>query len=115
MLPSGPDRWSGAGQPADRARNADRSEGMAPVRLMPDDPGGDWTLPGEYEAGPGRYRIPLPRPNDGLRGGNVYAVRDGAGLVMVDAGWALAEARELLEQAAKVLGSELTETRRFLV
>jgi glyoxylase-like metal-dependent hydrolase (beta-lactamase superfamily II) len=88
---------------------------MAPVRLMQDDPGGDWTLPGVYEAGPGLYRIPLPLPNDGLRAVNVYAVRDGDGLVMVDSGWALAGARELLEQAVKVLGYELAETRRFLV
>ena len=77
------------------------------MRLCPDDPEADWTLPGVYEVGADLYRIPLPLPTDGLRAVNVYAVRDGDGLVMVDSGWALAEARELLEQAVKLLGSGL--------
>lgn len=85
------------------------------MRLCPDDPEADWTLPGTYEVDAGLYRIPLPLPSDGLRAVNVYVVRDGDGLVMVDSGWALARARELLEQAVKLLGSGLGEVRRFLV
>jgi glyoxylase-like metal-dependent hydrolase (beta-lactamase superfamily II) len=46
---------------------------------------------------------------------NVYAVRDGDGLVMIDSGWALAEARDLLEQAVKALGHSLADIREFLV
>lgn len=80
-----------------------------------DDPAEDWTLPGVYEVSSGLYRIPLPLPEDGLRAVNVYAVRDGGGLVMVDSGWALAEARDLLEQAVKGLGCGLPDIRRFLV
>jgi glyoxylase-like metal-dependent hydrolase (beta-lactamase superfamily II) len=85
------------------------------VLLRDDDPAADWTLPGVYEVSAGLYRIPLPLPQDGLRAVNVYAVRDGDGLVMVDSGWALAEARELLEQAVRVLGCGLADIRRFLV
>jgi glyoxylase-like metal-dependent hydrolase (beta-lactamase superfamily II) len=85
------------------------------MQLFQDDPEGDWTAPGVYEVSAGLYRIPLPLPQDGLRAVNVYAARDGEGLVLVDSGWALAEARELLEQAVKVLGCSLADVRRFLV
>jgi glyoxylase-like metal-dependent hydrolase (beta-lactamase superfamily II) len=84
-------------------------------RLRQDDPERDWAATGVYEVSAGLYRIPLPLPQDGLRAVNVYAVRDGDGLVLVDSGWALAEARELLEQAVKVLGCSLAGVRRFLV
>ncbi len=85
------------------------------MHVLADDPTGDWTAPGVYEVGPGLYRIPLPLPEDGLRAVNVYAVRDGDGLVLVDSGWALAEARELLEQAVKALDLSFADVRRFLV
>ena len=88
---------------------------MAPLELIRDDPEADWTRPGVYEVSAGLYRIPLPLPDDGLRAVNVYAVRDGDGLVMVDSGWALAEARERLERAVKLLGRGLADVRRFLV
>jgi glyoxylase-like metal-dependent hydrolase (beta-lactamase superfamily II) len=88
---------------------------MRLVRLLQDDPEADWTLPGVYEVSAGLYRIPLPLPDDGLRAVNVYALRDGDGLVMVDSGWVLAEARDLLEQAVKLLGFSLADIRRFLV
>jgi glyoxylase-like metal-dependent hydrolase (beta-lactamase superfamily II) len=63
----------------------------------------------------GVHRIPLPLPNDGLRAVNVYAISDGAGLTLVDSGWALTEARERLETALAGLGHELGDVRRFLV
>ena len=85
------------------------------IRVRPDDPAEDWTAPGVYEVAPGLYRIPLPLPHDSLRAVNVYAVRDGDGLVMVDSGWALTEARDQLDQAMKTLDCALTEVRRFLV
>jgi glyoxylase-like metal-dependent hydrolase (beta-lactamase superfamily II) len=88
---------------------------VTPPRLVQDDPWADWAAPGVYEVSPGLYRIPLPLPHDGLRAVNVYAFRDGDGLVMVDSGWALAEARDRLEQAVKVLGHDLGDIRRFLV
>ena len=58
--------------------------------IVDDDPAGDWTVPGVYRCAPGVHRIPLPLPNDGLRAVNVYALADGDGLTLVDAGWALA-------------------------
>ncbi len=83
--------------------------------MQPDDPEADWTSPGVYDVGDGVYRIPLPLPQDGLRAVNVYAVRDSGGLTLVDSGWAITEARDLLEQAVKLLESSLAGVRRFLV
>src|SRR5450755_279020 len=85
------------------------------MQLRQDDPEADWTIPGVYDVGAGVYRIPLPLPQDGLRAVNVYAVRDGDELVLVDSGWAITEARDLLEQAVKLLGVSLAGVRRFLV
>jgi glyoxylase-like metal-dependent hydrolase (beta-lactamase superfamily II) len=85
------------------------------MQLQADDPDADWTSPGVYDVGAGVYRIPLPLPQDGLRAVNVYAVRDGDGLTLVDSGWAITEARDLLEQAVKLLDSSLAGVRRFLV
>jgi glyoxylase-like metal-dependent hydrolase (beta-lactamase superfamily II) len=85
------------------------------MQLQADDPEADWTSPGVYDVGAGIYRIPLPLPQDGLRAVNVYAVRDGDGLTLVDSGWAITEARDLLEQAVKLLDSSLAGVKRFLV
>ena len=51
------------------------------MRLRQDDPEADWTVAGVHDVGAGVFRIPLPLPQDGLRAVNVYAVRDGDGLV----------------------------------
>ena len=75
----------------------------------------DWTAPGAYDVSPGVFRIPLPLPNDGLRAVNVYAVETDDGLVLVDAGWALAESRHLLSDALGEIGAHLGDIRRFLV
>lgn len=80
-----------------------------------DDPASDWTEPGVYQVLPGVHRIPLPLPNDGLRAVNVYAIEDDGGLVLIDAGWALAESRDRLKVALGALGCGLGDVRRFLV
>jgi glyoxylase-like metal-dependent hydrolase (beta-lactamase superfamily II) len=80
-----------------------------------DDPDGDWTAAGVYRCAPGVHRIPLPLPHDGLRAVNVYAVTDGDGITLVDAGWALAEARELLAKALAALDVGFPDVRQFLV
>ncbi|HEY2523132.1 MAG TPA: MBL fold metallo-hydrolase [Streptosporangiaceae bacterium] len=85
------------------------------MQMQPDDPEADWTSPGVFDVGDGVYRIPLPLPQDGLRAVNVYAVRDSGGLTLVDSGWAITEARDLLEQAVKLLDSSLAGVKRFLV
>lgn len=75
----------------------------------------DWTEPGVFEVVPGVHRIPLPLPNDGLRSVNVYAIMDSDGLVLIDSGWALLEARQALEKALVTLGCGLGDVRRFLI
>lgn len=79
------------------------------------DPQSDWTDPGIFRVLPGIHRIPLPLPGDALRAVNVYAIEDGDGLVLIDSGWALAEARDQLERALAGLGCELGDVRRFLI
>ncbi|MCU1657706.1 MAG: beta-lactamase class [Pseudonocardiales bacterium] len=74
-----------------------------------------WELPGAHEAAPGVYRIPLPLPGDHLKAVNVYAIPDGDELVMIDGGWALTEAEELLTQSLGQIGYALSDIREFLV
>jgi glyoxylase-like metal-dependent hydrolase (beta-lactamase superfamily II) len=85
------------------------------VIVEADDPAGDWTAPGVYEAAPGVFRIPLPLPSDGLRAVNVYALRHDSELALVDSGWALELARHQLDDALAALGAGLGDVRRFLV
>lgn len=79
------------------------------------DPRHEWTEPGAFQVLPGVHRIPLPLPSDGLRAVNVYAIEDGDSAVMIDSGWALAEARDRLVSALAVVGLELGDIRRFLI
>jgi glyoxylase-like metal-dependent hydrolase (beta-lactamase superfamily II) len=76
---------------------------------------GDWTEPGLFTVAPGVHRIPLPLPNDGLRAVNVYAIESGDDLVLVDAGWALAETGGLLDAALDRIGRNSAEITRCLV
>ena len=77
----------------------------------------EWEQPGTFEVAPGVHRIPLPLPNDGLKAVNVYAITDGTAgdLVLIDAGWALAESEELLETGLRSLGRELGDVGQFFV
>jgi glyoxylase-like metal-dependent hydrolase (beta-lactamase superfamily II) len=74
-----------------------------------------WVQPGAHEEAPGVYRIPLPLPGDYLKAVNVYAVADGDGVVMIDGGWALSEAEELLTESLGRIGYGLADIREFLV
>jgi glyoxylase-like metal-dependent hydrolase (beta-lactamase superfamily II) len=74
-----------------------------------------WEQPGAHEDAPGVYRIPLPLPGDHLKAVNVYAVADGDEVVMIDGGWALAEAEELLTESLGQIGYALGDVREFLV
>lgn len=76
---------------------------------------GDWTRPGAYRCAPGVFRIPLPLPQDGLRAVNVYVVQHDTGLTVIDAGWALAQAREVLAAGLAALDCGFPDVRRFLV
>ncbi len=75
----------------------------------------DWTDPGAVEEAADVWRIPLPLPTDALRAVNVYAVRDGDGVVLVDAGWALARAQDVLVAGLAEIGLGLSDVREFLV
>ena len=74
-----------------------------------------WTQPGPQTVVAGVHRIPLPLPMDGLRAVNVYVIEDGDGLVLIDGGWAIDVARELLERSLATLGHDLRDIRRILV
>ena len=75
----------------------------------------DWTEPGVFTVAPGVHRIPLPLPSDALRAVNVYAIESGDDLVLVDAGWALAETGGLLDAALNRIGRNSAEITRCLV
>jgi glyoxylase-like metal-dependent hydrolase (beta-lactamase superfamily II) len=75
----------------------------------------NWTEPGPFEVAPGIYRIPLPLPNDGLRAVNVYALADGGDLMLIDSGWAIADARDVLDRGLGALGASAGDVRRILV
>ncbi|GAA4471041.1 MBL fold metallo-hydrolase [Phytohabitans houttuyneae] len=94
---------------------ADRPAPTPPPRAVPDDPERDWTAPGVYEVRPGLYRIPLPLPQDGLRAVNVYAVRDGDAIVLVDSGWAVPAAHDQLRRALRALDAGEDRISRILV
>lgn len=79
---------------------------------------GAWAEPGVQTVQPGVHRVPLPLPNDGLHAVNVYLLEglaEDGGLVMVDGGWAIPEARKALEEALATLDRDLGEIRDILV
>jgi glyoxylase-like metal-dependent hydrolase (beta-lactamase superfamily II) len=57
----------------------------------------------------------LPLPNDHLKAVNVYAVVDGNGLVLIDSGWAVPDARERLDEALTSLDCSFGDIHRFLI
>ncbi|WP_091297552.1 MBL fold metallo-hydrolase [Amycolatopsis xylanica] len=85
------------------------------MELLEDDNTRHWAEPGVYAVAPGVYRIPLPLPHDALRAVNVYAITDGSELALIDSGWALDEARELLSLGLKAIGADLADIGQFLV
>jgi glyoxylase-like metal-dependent hydrolase (beta-lactamase superfamily II) len=74
-----------------------------------------WTDAGAFPVAPGVHRIPLPLPNDGLRAVNVYVLQTPDGLVLVDGGWAISAAREVLATGLEAIGFGLGDITRFLV
>jgi glyoxylase-like metal-dependent hydrolase (beta-lactamase superfamily II) len=74
-----------------------------------------WERPGAHEVAPGVHRIPLPLPGDALKAVNTYAISDGDGVVMIDGGWAMADATDLLTRGLDEIGYRLADVREFLV
>jgi glyoxylase-like metal-dependent hydrolase (beta-lactamase superfamily II) len=79
------------------------------------DSGEHWSAPGAWPVAEGIHRVPLPLPNDGLKAVNVYVLADDDGLTLVDGGWAIPEARDLLEASLRTIGAGVGDVRRFLV
>lgn len=74
-----------------------------------------WAESGTEDLGNGLYRIPLPLPNDALTAVNVYAMVSENGVDLVDAGMALAQARERLTGSLAQLGYGLPDIRNFFI
>ena len=74
-----------------------------------------WLEEGAHPVAPGVHRIPLPLPFDGLRAVNVYAIEAEDGLVLIDSGWALANALGQLQRSLAAIGAALPDVRKFLV
>ncbi|MFL5998789.1 MAG: MBL fold metallo-hydrolase [Streptomyces sp.] len=79
---------------------------------------GPWAAAGVQTVQPGVHRVPLPLPNDGLHAVNVYLLENLAeddGIVMIDGGWAIPEARKALEEALAAIGRDLGDISHILV
>ncbi|MBA2812768.1 MBL fold metallo-hydrolase [Streptomyces sp. KM273126] len=78
---------------------------------------GPWAEPGVRTVQSGVHRVPLPLPNDGLHAVNVYLLENLAedGLVMIDGGWAIPEARKALEEALAAIGHDLGDISHILI
>lgn len=79
------------------------------------DSGVHWAEPGAWKAAEGVYRIPLPLPMDGLKAVNVYVLEHADGLTLVDGGWAIEVARDLLDSGLASIGCSVRDIKRFLV
>jgi glyoxylase-like metal-dependent hydrolase (beta-lactamase superfamily II) len=109
--------------------SAEKSQ--APVNQAPKDPGVStayavspdsdrhWSDEGAWKVADGIHRIPLPLPMDGLKAINVYVIEttdeNGTGLTLIDGGWAIPVARELLDKSLRSIGAGFGDIRRFLV
>lgn len=79
------------------------------------DSGEHWSKEGAWKVADGIHRIPLPLPMDGLKAVNVYAIETDDGLTLIDGGWSIEVARDLLERCLRDVGYGFGDIRRFLV
>ena len=79
------------------------------------DSGEHWSKEGAWRVAEGIHRIPLPLPMDGLKAINVYVIETPDGLTLIDGGWAIEVARDLLERCLRQVGYGFGDIRRFLV
>ncbi|WP_134741129.1 MBL fold metallo-hydrolase [Nocardioides sp. 503] len=94
---------------------ARRDPGVSTAHAVSPDSGEHWTAEGAWRVADGIFRIPLPLPMDGLRAINVYVIETDDGLTLIDGGWAIPVARDLLERCLKDVGYGFGDLRRFLV
>jgi glyoxylase-like metal-dependent hydrolase (beta-lactamase superfamily II) len=79
------------------------------------DSGEHWSKEGAWKVAEGIHRIPLPLPMDGLKAINVYVVETDDGLTLIDGGWSIEVARDLLERCLREVGYGFGDIKRFLV
>jgi glyoxylase-like metal-dependent hydrolase (beta-lactamase superfamily II) len=79
------------------------------------DSGEHWSKEGAWRVTDGIHRIPLPLPMDGLKAVNVYVIEADDGLVLIDGGWSIEVARDLLERCLRDVGYGFGDIKRFLV
>jgi glyoxylase-like metal-dependent hydrolase (beta-lactamase superfamily II) len=89
--------------------------GTSTAHAVSPDSGEHWTAEGAWEVAPGIHRIPLPLPMDGLRAINVYTIQTDEGVTLIDGGWHIPVARELLDRSLRSIGSGFGDITRFLV
>jgi glyoxylase-like metal-dependent hydrolase (beta-lactamase superfamily II) len=91
------------------------ASGIDTAHSVSPDSGEHWSAEGAWEVAEGIYRIPLPLPMDGLKAINVYVIQTPDGLTLIDGGWAIPQARELLDRCLRSIGCGFGDIRRFLV
>lgn len=89
--------------------------GVATGHAISPDSGRHWADEGAWEVAAGIHRIPLPLPMDALKAVNVYAIEGDDGLTLVDGGWAIPLARDILDRSLRSIGSGFGDIKRFLV
>lgn len=89
--------------------------GIATGHAVSPDSGRYWADEGAWQVADGIYRIPLPLPMDGLKAINVYVVEADDGLTLIDGGWSIPVARELLDKSLRSIGSGFGDIKQFLV
>ncbi|WP_232679608.1 MBL fold metallo-hydrolase [Nocardioides sp. R-C-SC26] len=99
---------------ADRGR-AGHDPGTPTALAVSPDSGEHWSAEGAWRVDDGVWRIPLPLPMDGLKAINVYVLEADDGLTLVDGGWAIPVARDLLARCLRDIGAGFGDIRRFLV
>lgn len=89
--------------------------GVSTGHAISPDSGQHWADEGAWQVAEGIWRIPLPLPMDALKAINVYVIAGDDGLTLVDGGWSIPVARELLDKSLRSIGSGFGDIRRFLV
>jgi NADPH:quinone reductase len=104
------------GEPPSSHTAATRSLSATPTAYaVSPDSGQHWAAEGAWPVAEGIHRIPLPLPSDVLKAVNVYVIETDDGLVLVDGGWAIDVARDVLRRSLRKLGADFGDIRRFLV
>ncbi len=91
------------------------TSGTSTAFAVSPDSGEHWSAEGAWRVADGIHRIPLPLPMDGLKAVNVYVLETDDGLTLIDGGWAIPVARELLDRCLRSIGAGFGDIRRFLV